>query len=289
MRILLISLLLMGPVAIAQPGKSNVDTRPAFILGHIEQLASGILHETRTLNIYLPPEYTESDSARFPVVYLLDGSADEDFIHIVGLYQFSSFSWVGRVKPSIIVGIANTNRQHDFTFPSNRPSDQKLIPKAGGSAQFIAFIEKELQPFINKKFKTNGSKTLIGESLGGLLATEILLSKPALFNRYIIISPSLWWDDGALLHRPAQGLNSHYSQPTEVYVGVGKEGLTPSEPPHVQEVDANLLVEKLKATQAKQLRIVFDYLPDETHATVGHQAALNALRLLAEKPCTDKY
>ena len=65
---------------------------------------------------------------------------------------------------------------------------------------FIA-IEKELQPYIETKYKTNNDKTIIGQSLGGLFATEVLLKKPTLFNKYIIISPSLWWDNGSLLNQ----------------------------------------------------------------------------------------
>ena len=152
----------------------------------------------------------------------------------------------------------------------------------------LTFLEKELQPYVEKHFKTNGSKTLIGESLGGLLATEVLLKKPALFNQYIIISPSLWWDDGGLLRQSTAALNAGLPSRTNVYIGVGKEGLTPGEPPHVQEVDANLLAEKLRSTKAKNLKVYFDYLPAETHATIGHQAVLNALKIFSALPCEEK-
>ena len=120
---------------------------------------------------------------------------------------------------------------------------------------------------------------LIGQSLGGLLATEILLKYPEMFNKYLIISPSIWWDDGSLLKKPIETLEK-LNQKTEVYVGVGKEGLAPSEFPHVMEVDANLLVEKLNSAKNKNLTIYFDYLPDEDHATISHQAIFNGLRSL---------
>jgi predicted alpha/beta superfamily hydrolase len=272
--------------AVAQVSPAQDNSRP-FAIGRIERLYSPVLHEWRTLNIYLPEGYDAQDTTRYPVVYLLDGSADEDFIRVAGAYQFNGFPWVGRVAPSIIVGIANTDRKHDFIFPSQRASDKKLLPSSGGSAAFISFLEKELQPYADAHFKTNRSRTLIGESLGGLLATEILLSKPAVFSQYIIICPSLWWDDGALLRRPVAALNAGISIPTNVYIGVGKEGLTPGEPPHVQEVDANLLAEKLGATKAENLKVYFDYLPAETHATIGHQAVLNALRMFATPPCVE--
>jgi predicted alpha/beta superfamily hydrolase len=215
------------------------------------------------------------------VIYLLDGSADEDFVHVVGLVQFNSFPWVNRVPKSIVVGIANTDRKRDFTYPTSIASDKKLYPTTGGSANFIAFLEKELQPYIEKKYMANTSKTIIGESLGGLLATEILFKKPALFDKYIIISPSLWWDNGSLLKLSPELFRATYSQKTDIYIGVGKEGLTPGDVPHVQEVDANLLYDKIKGAQNKNVHAYFDYLPQEDHATISHQAILNAFRVLA--------
>jgi predicted alpha/beta superfamily hydrolase len=251
-----------------------------FVLGQIQTLHSTILNEDRELNIYLPDGYKATDTTRYPVVYLLDGSADEDFIHVVGLYQFSSFPWVGRVRPSIIVGIANKDRKRDFTFPSSLATDRKLLPTSGGSASFIAFIEKELQPYIQKTYRTTTDRTIIGESLGGLLASEILLKKPTLFSTYIIVSPSLWWDDASLLSQKAPLLQATFTTPISIYIGVGKEGVSPSATPHVQEVDANLLADMLKRSASKSLRVHFDYLPQEDHASVAHLAVLNALRLL---------
>ena len=262
--------------------KLQSDSKP-FVLGTIESLDSKILAEKRILNIYLPEGYNPKDSIAYPVVYLLDGSADEDFIHIVGLYQFNTFPWIDRVPKSIIVGIANVDRKRDFTYPSSIASDTKLIPSSGKSDKFMAFIEKELQPYINSKFKTTASKTIIGQSLGGLFATEVLLKKPQLFTNYIIISPSLWWDDGSLLQLDGAILNANYKQKTSIYIGVGKEGLSPSDIPHVMEVDANLLVEKIKATKSKSLSVYFDYLPEENHATITHQAVFNALRMIYPK------
>lgn len=251
-----------------------------FVLGVIEEIESTQLSEKRTLNIYLPEGYGQDDTSRYDVIYLLDGSADEDFIHVVGLVQFNNFPWISRVPKSIVVGIANVDRRRDFTYPTGIETDKKRNPTAGHSDKFIAFIEKDLQPYIEKKYRTNTSKTLIGQSLGGLLATEILLKKPLLFNKYIIVSPSLWWDNASLLKQPSAVLNEDFAQKTDIYIGVGKEGLAPSETPHVMEVDANLLAEKLQGTKSKNVSVHFDYLPEENHATASHQAVFNAFRML---------
>ena len=251
-----------------------------FVLGVIEEIQSGALKEKRILNIYLPEGYNQNDSSKYPVIYLLDGSANEDFIHIVGLVQFNSFEWIHQVPKSIVVGIATVDRRRDFTFPTSIESDKKTYPTTGHSDEFIAFIEKELQPFIEKKYKTNTAKTIIGQSLGGLLATEILFKKPTLFNKYIIISPSLWWNNGSLLNQNSTIFQDTFNQPTDIYIGVGKEGLTPTVIPRVMEVDANVLAEKIKGSKSKCLKVFFDYLPQENHATIMHQAVSNSFRLI---------
>jgi uncharacterized protein len=259
--------------------KQKETTKP-FILGVIDEIQSKELAEKRVLNIYLPENYNQEDTTKYPIIYLLDGSADEDFIHIVGLVQFNSFEWINQVPKSIVVGIATVDRRRDFTFPTTIQEDKKIYSTAGHSDKFISFIEKELQPFIETKYKTNKDKTIIGQSFGGLLATEILLRKPTLFNKYIIISPSLWWDNGSLLNLNSNLLLENFNQQTDIYIGVGKEGLTPTEIPRVMEVDANLLTEKIKGSKSKNVKVYFDYLPQENHATLMHQAVSNSFRLL---------
>ncbi len=277
--IYILFLILTLQTAFAQDKTSSSKPTP-FVLGVINEIQSLELGEKRILNIYLPEGYNEQDTTHYPVIYLLDGSADEDFIHIVGLVQFNSFSWINRLPKTIVVGIATVDRKRDFTYPTHIEADKKRYKTAGHSDKFMSFIEKELQPFINKTYKTNASKTIIGQSLGGLLATEILLKKPLLFDKYIIISPSLWWDDGSLLNVKSDLLEKGFAQKTDIYIGVGKEGLAPSDIPHVMEVDANILTEKIKSTKSQNVNVYFDYLPQEDHATIMHQAVFNAFRIL---------
>ena len=260
------------------PAYCQQESTKPFVLGQIRELQSKVLNEKRILNIYLPDGYNLKDSIRYPVIYLLDGSADEDFIHIAGLVQFDSFDWVNLVPKSIVVGIANVDRRRDFTFPTTIETDRKLYPTTGHSEKFITFLATELQPFIEQKFKTSPSKTIIGESLGGLLATEILFKHPTLFNKYIIVSPSLWWDNGSILNQNPEIMNQSFNQPTDIYIGVGKEGLTPTAIPRVMEVDANLLADKIESSKSKTVKVIFDYLPQENHATIMHQAVLNAFK-----------
>lgn len=236
-----------------------------FVLGKITTLHSNELNEDRTLNIYLPEGYDANQS--YPVIYLLDGSANEDFIHIAGLVQFSNFEWVKLLPKSILVGISNIDRKRDFTYPTTVEKDKKDYPTTGSSAKFIAFIEKELQPFIEKKYKTTESKTIIGQSLGGLLATEILYKKPTLFSQYIIISPSLWWDKESLFKENALFLDPNFKQKTKIFIGVGKEG-------SVMENDANQLFKIVSG--GKKITANFKFFENRNHATILHNGVYAA-------------
>ncbi|SNR62295.1 alpha/beta hydrolase [Flavobacterium sp. ov086] len=272
-------LLFTSTLTFSQAKKSKeTETSKPFVLGVIDEIQSKELGEKRILNIYLPEGYNADDATKYPVIYLLDGSADEDFIHISGLVQFNSFEWINQIPKSIVVGIATVDRRRDFTFPTTLETDQKRFATSGHSDQFIAFIEKELQPFIDKKYRTTNSKTIIGQSLGGLLETEILLKKPTLFNKYIIVSPSIWWNNGSILNLDSPIFQENFNQQTDIYIAVGKEGLTPTEIPRVMEVDANLLAEKIKASKSKNIKVYFDYFPQENHATILHPAVSNSFR-----------
>lgn len=187
----LLALLITLPAQAQSLTPKQLNGQAPFILGVVDTLQSTILKERRALNIYLPAGYQPQDTTRYPVIYLLDGSADEDFIHIAGLMQCMNFPWDNTAPKSIIVGIANTDRRRDFTYPTTKQKDKARWPTTGGSATFIRFITQELQPYIRRSYRAGPRTTLIGQSFGGLLATEILFRQPALFTDYVIVSPSL--------------------------------------------------------------------------------------------------
>ncbi len=245
--------------------KTKIVNKKPFSIGEKVEIQSEILKENRILNIYLPNGYSKDSIKEYPVIYLFDGSMDEDFIHISGLVQFGSFSWINMVPETIVVGISNIDRVRDYTFHTDNKKHKKQFPTAGKSEVFIDFIEKELQPFIDKNYKTNTTKTLIGQSLGGLLATEILFKKPNLFDNYIIVSPSLWWDKESLLdYKP-----KNYQTKKSIYIAVGKEG-------KIMEREANDLYEKLKMKKTEKTTLYFQFLEDQNHGDALHLSVYSA-------------
>ena len=251
----------------------NATPRP-FTLGVVEELHSTHLGEDRILNIALPQGYHPDSAARYPVVYLLDGSADEDFIHISGLLQFAAFEWIAWQQPSIIVGIANTDRKRDLTFPTTIAADKEKFPTTGGSAAFMQYLAHEVVPFVEAKYRTAPQRTLIGQSLGGLFATEVLLRMPHLFNHYLIVSPSLWWDGESLLAVNDDALSAPDIGIASVYVAVGKEGKGMIRP-------AKKLVAKLRKTTIPRIR--YQFFPDLDHTNILHRAALEGVRWMGGK------
>lgn len=234
---------------------------------------SDILGEKRTLNVYLPLSYHPDSSHLYPVIYLLDGSMNEDFMHISGLTQFSSFSWINLMPESIVVGIANIDRKHDFTFPTENQEMKTQFPTTGGSAGFIRFLQEEVIPMISARYHCNDSRTLLGQSLGGLLASEILLTHPDMFSNYLIVSPSLWWDDQSLLGKEVLTGTSA----CKVFIAVGKEG-------KVMVRDAKSLNKKLSQSSNAPQSLYFRYFPEHNHGDILHSAATAGFTFLFQSP-----
>lgn len=236
----------------------------SLTIGERKVIRSSFLNENRTLNVYLPEGY-KKDSA-YPVLYLLDGSMNEDFLHIAGLVQF--FHMTFQMPEMIVVGIENIDRKRDFTF---RPSDTlftQAYPNTGHSDIFIRFLEEEMIPFIEGEYRTTKTRMIIGQSLGGLLVTELMLKKPDMFSFYGVVSPSLWWDNESLLlvSDALMDLNP-FSFDQKVYIAFG------ADEDRIMRKDARSLVQKIKAHGHD---VVMNEMKGEDHATILHHAVYDA-------------
>jgi len=166
-----------------------------IVIGKIDTIHSAILNEDRAVWIYVP-ESAGFPGKTYPVVYLLDG--DAHFYSVMGLIQQLSTVNGNAVCPEmIVVGITNTNRWRDLTpTDDNRALGDTLFGvNTGGMVPFTSFIEKELMPYVESRYPVSPYKMYIGHSLGGLTVIHTLLTRPELFNAWIAIDPSLWWDD----------------------------------------------------------------------------------------------
>lgn len=141
-------------------------------IGIKDSLQSNILNENRQLIVSLPQDY-EVSNKNYPVLYLLDGTENNLIDARLVIYNL-------RLE-MIIVAISNTDRDRDM-MPLSRPSYVVENPQA---ENFISFLETELVPYIDTKYRTNGQKTIRGRSLSGLFVMYAFLSKPELFDNYI--------------------------------------------------------------------------------------------------------
>ncbi|MDR0802892.1 alpha/beta hydrolase-fold protein [Fluviicola sp.] len=245
----------------------------SLFLAKIEHIQSKVLNEERILNIYIPEGYHPDSAKTYPVIYVLDGSANEDFIHLTGIVQFLVMSQ--QITPSIVVGIANVDRKRDFTYPTTIEKDKQDYPTTGHSEEFIRFLETECIPFVQTYYKTNDQRTIIGQSLGGLLASEILLKKTALFNKYLIVSPSFWWNNQSLLSQFKEKSNRYKELGTKVFITVGKEH-------PIMMKDAKSFAKYL-SYQIDESKLSFMEFKKEDHATILHTAAFEGLKWLGKE------
>ncbi|MEZ4993855.1 MAG: alpha/beta hydrolase-fold protein [Saprospiraceae bacterium] len=185
--------------------------RPLTI-GKIETIHSKILNENRDFWIHLPDN--GASGKNYPVLYLLDGGSH--FYSVVGMMRQLSAMNGNTVCPQmIVVGIPNTNRTRDLTPTRARAGqlfvDSTLIANSGGGEEFIAFLEKELMPYVEANYPTEPYRMFIGHSLGGLTVMHALVHHPNLFQSYVAIDPAMNWDEEFLLKKIKAGaLGTHY-------------------------------------------------------------------------------
>jgi hypothetical protein len=227
--------------------------------GHLTFLvASGVLGEPRTINVYTPPGYDAQPSASFPVLYMPDGGLEEDFPHIA--VTIDSLIRLGRIPPMLVVGIENTERRRDLTGPTTVAEDSTVAPRVGGSADFRRFIRDELMPEVRTRYRCTDDAFIVGESLAALFVVETFVLEPSLFQRYIAISPSLWWNGGALLQLAAARLQDPITASRTVYLAAANENGIAGK--------TAALATLLSAHAATGLRWYYEPRPDLEHSTI---------------------
>ncbi|WP_324696538.1 alpha/beta hydrolase [Novosphingobium aerophilum] len=244
-------------------------------LGTRYELRSAVLGDTREVNVWLPTGYDKS-ADRYPVVYLLDGGLDQDFVHIAGLGSLASLSWT--YGPMIVVGVQTKDRRAELT---SRPTDPRYLsafPESGGADRFRRFLRDEVIPFVEARFRSGDRRALMGESLAGLFVVDTLLNDPTLFGDYVAVSPSLWWDDRRPLRDLDRTAAGQGMSGERLYLAVGDEGGTMQDG-----------IDRMRAYLGKQppARITVryaDFSKSASHATVYHHAAEEALRWLYPAP-----
>jgi len=271
------AMLIVSSSVFAQTDISAVSKAVPLTVGETFTIRATTLGETRRINVYIPPVYAESTNARRPVLYMPDGGIAEDFLHVAGLLQVSVGN--GTMRPFILVGIENTQRRRDLTGPTQNAEDKKIAPQVGGSAAFRRFVRAELMPVINARYRTTRETAIMGESLAGLFVVETFFLEPDMFDTYIAFDPSLWWNNGETVNRAVDRLRMSGNRQRTLYLAASRDDrgdLTKH------------LAELLGKDAPPTLTWHYEPMPEESHATIYHPAALLAVRRLF-KPAPDQH
>jgi predicted alpha/beta superfamily hydrolase len=241
-----------------------------FIIGEKFQIESKVLKETRTYVIHTPPAYQRGKDA-YPVLVLQD--AEPHFALTTAAVDLLSES--GRIPPMIVVGIIATDRTRDLTptIPTRGFGGAPWTGPAGGADKFFSFIADELLPTVDHNYRTRPYRVLVGHSLGGLFTVYALMSHSGVFNGYIAISPSLWWDDQALVKTSPPFFAAHRDLRADLYMAIGDEG---------QEMlgGAWKLSAVLEESKLADLRWQFKRSPEEDHGSIAYLSTYEGLKAI---------
>jgi predicted alpha/beta superfamily hydrolase len=275
-----------------QSTKAQTDNK--ITIGKIDSIQSNILNEKRKIWVYVPGDGAIDIYAkkRYPVVYLLDG--DGHFSSVVGMIQQLSTVNGNMICPEmIVIAIPNTDRTRDLT-PTHIDVDPPYMDSAssktsGGGEKFISFIEKELMPYIESNYPTEPYKMLIGHSFGGLTVMQTFVHHTNLFNSYICIDPSMWWDKQTLLKESKVILKDKKFQGTSLFLGIANtmpEGMNINKVINDTTADTRHIrsILKLKSyfEQNKQNGLKFNskYYNEDSHGSVPLITEYDALHFI---------
>jgi predicted alpha/beta superfamily hydrolase len=184
-------------------------------------IKSQVLGEERVIFVRTPAGYTRSND-RFPVLYLTDGDAHIQQASATVAFLASN----ARMPEMIVVGITNTDRTRDLTptHVAQLPNNPSLrFPTSGGADKFLKFVETELIPVVESKYRTQPYRVFAGHSLGGLFAVYTLITRPQLFNAYIAASPALQWDNFLLIGRVREFFETRKELGRTLFVSLAAE------------------------------------------------------------------
>jgi len=241
------------------------------IIGHKYHIISEILNEEREYWISLPQsyEYENQSHKKYPILILLDGNVHFHSISGMVNTMSSGRSDKREIPEMIIIAILNVNRERDFT-------PDKIITKrenqTGGADDFLAFLESELIPKIEREYRTTSYRMLIGYSLGGLFATHAYLKESSSFNSFISIDPSLGtWDNKVMDEKLSNITNKVFQRPYYLATANWGKRSSGNRDKHVS------FYELMKVKSTKDFNTSYKYYPNKNHSSIPLPAIYDGL------------
>lgn len=238
------------------------------------------------------PDGYDTATARYPVLYMLD--AYDQFALVTQLYRILRLS--GQVPPLLLIGISYPGtfadyirwRALDFT-PTKLSVDSVrrlygagmagFTPASGGMDAFLRSLQTELIPFVEQNYKANpNDRAILGMSYGGLLTASLVARSPQLFQRVLVGSPALWWDDYVFFKTAPPDLASLQS-PMRVLLTVGADETSDM----LTAYDRFRSYLEALAARTPGFTVTAVKFPGESHMTVQGTMYSRALRALYSK------
>jgi predicted alpha/beta superfamily hydrolase len=259
-------------------------TEPVSIVATVtSEFPSQVVGETFKIDVALPYTYRKSEK-RYPVIYLTDGNGYFSFV--VGNLRMLQLA--GEMPDVIVVGIGYSDasvvdvlakRQRDLTptldanSAENSPMPEGIT--SGGADKFLEFINTELKPVINQSYRTDpDDETVVGYSLGGLFSFHVLMNHTDAFDKYVIGSPSLWWDKGVSFQYESVYAASHDDLAKRVFMSVGSLEQPPGDTFGLMISNMTRMAELLESRKYPGLVLDTHIFDGETHQS-GIGTALN--------------
>jgi predicted alpha/beta superfamily hydrolase len=234
--------------------------------------------ENYIIQVGLPIGYSNSQKS-YPVLYVLDG--DKSFGMTKEIADW--LMWSKEIKDIIVIGISYgqgmdawwNKRARDYTMSKDTIFGSDF-QNAGGADNFIKFVQYELFPEVNKKYRTiPDSSAICGLSFGGLLSSYILFTQPEMFKGYIIIAPALVWNDKCILKLENEYFSNYKELNKTIYIAYGsldnKDWI-------INPTDEFIQIVKLPNYQG--LHFVPKIFEGDTHISVFSTAFTNGLKIL---------
>lgn len=237
------------------------------------------------LYVHVPPACTAPEH-RCPTVYLLDAEYSFPLVSAIVTHLADR----DRIPPLVSVSIGypdksnyRRDRTRDYTpfFHPDGGYGREMQKVSGGGPAFLSVLTGEIVPFVERSFPSAGQpRTLVGHSYGGLFAVHAWIQAPHLFERYVVVSPSLWYADGEMLDRVEQACSgSAIAQAQWLYLAVGEHEDQP-ENGRAMVADLRTLGALLEHCDSRKTSVELRVFLDETHASVFPAALSSGLRAL---------
>jgi predicted alpha/beta superfamily hydrolase len=212
-------------------------------------LESETLNEIREIFTRTPPSY-DPENREYPVVYVLDGEWNFEFVASYLDYMFTH-----NIYPEMIVtGVRNVNRNRDYV-----PRADIYFEDTGEADTFLKFLKNEWIEEIEKKYPASDERFLIGHSFGGVFTLHTLFSDPVLFDAYIALGASAWIAEGVLLEEAQDYFANPADADAFVYMAVGEGDGGPTVP------SSRELAELFEKNAPESLEWTFEITPKTDH------------------------